>query len=463
METLWTLHVEDFAGIERADIDVSPLTLFVGDNNSGKSYLLSLIYGLISPGNGGVLSNLCEDSAEYQECAEWVKVAFGEIHGNGNVEKPFDDYAYTIFENLWNRILQDNQKAILQSIFSASLSAGKIGVSFQRGKSGSMSLSVNRGLFFINLPFSDESFSINISNATENILDSFHSFFLKTTIAYTLHSMITQGFDNSFDDDSIFFLPTSRTGFLLTYPALTKDAFPRAYGFNQKQNINLFLTRPFTDFLGNLTTVNKRNMRETYQPIIGFIESNIIRGKILVSNDLPLPEFYYLPEGMETSLPMYLSSDVVKEIAPLILMLQYKVVDALFIEEPEMSLHLKLQQMMARTLIKIVNAGTPVFVATHSDTILQHVNNMVKLNNLPEARKQTLMKRFGFDADDPISADKISMYQFDVRENGKTAVTSVQALKCGDYGFEVPTFYDPLETLLEQTRATEPDAEEYED
>lgn len=35
--------IEKFGKIERAEIQVSPLTLFVGDNNSGKSYLLSLL------------------------------------------------------------------------------------------------------------------------------------------------------------------------------------------------------------------------------------------------------------------------------------------------------------------------------------------------------------------------------------------------------------------------------------
>ena len=184
------------------------------------------------------------------------------------------------------------------------------------------------------------------------------------------------------------------------------------------------------------------------------MESNIISGKILVSNETPLPEFAYRADNMEASLPMFLTSDVVKEVAPLILTLQYLDTDVLFIEEPEMSLHPKLQQAMARTLIKIANVGTPVLAATHSDTILQHVNNMIKLNNLPQARRVKFMTRYGFDADDPIPADKVAMYQFDVQDNGRTTVTR---LSCGEYGFEVPTFYDPLETLLEQTRETEPD------
>lgn len=40
------LIIEKFGKIERAEIQVSPLTLLVGDNNSGKSYLLSLLWGI---------------------------------------------------------------------------------------------------------------------------------------------------------------------------------------------------------------------------------------------------------------------------------------------------------------------------------------------------------------------------------------------------------------------------------
>lgn len=44
----YRICVDGFGKIEHAEIESSPLTLFVGDNNSGKSYLLSLIWALHS-------------------------------------------------------------------------------------------------------------------------------------------------------------------------------------------------------------------------------------------------------------------------------------------------------------------------------------------------------------------------------------------------------------------------------
>ena len=42
----WKLIVEKFGKIERAEIELAPMTLLVGDNNSGKSYLLSLLWAI---------------------------------------------------------------------------------------------------------------------------------------------------------------------------------------------------------------------------------------------------------------------------------------------------------------------------------------------------------------------------------------------------------------------------------
>ena len=35
----WTVYIKEFGKIEEASIRPAPLTLFIGDNNSGKSYI----------------------------------------------------------------------------------------------------------------------------------------------------------------------------------------------------------------------------------------------------------------------------------------------------------------------------------------------------------------------------------------------------------------------------------------
>jgi len=49
MRSTWTLTVEGLGRIEQTEVEVRPLTLFVGENNSGKGYLASLMWGLLAP------------------------------------------------------------------------------------------------------------------------------------------------------------------------------------------------------------------------------------------------------------------------------------------------------------------------------------------------------------------------------------------------------------------------------
>lgn len=50
MDKKWTLYVENYDRIKNADLQITSLICFVGDNNSGKSYLMSLLWGILTLG-----------------------------------------------------------------------------------------------------------------------------------------------------------------------------------------------------------------------------------------------------------------------------------------------------------------------------------------------------------------------------------------------------------------------------
>jgi len=43
MQQKWILNIEEFAKIKGAKIEVSPFLVFIGENNSGKSYIMTLL------------------------------------------------------------------------------------------------------------------------------------------------------------------------------------------------------------------------------------------------------------------------------------------------------------------------------------------------------------------------------------------------------------------------------------
>jgi AAA15 family ATPase/GTPase len=183
-----------------------------------------------------------------------------------------------------------------------------------------------------------------------------------------------------------------------------------------------------------------------------YIESNMTGGTVSVQKDM-IPVIKYQPKGTDKEMPLYVASSIVAEISPLLLLFKLDInFKTLIIEEPEAHLHPELQQKMARLIINIVNRGVPVWVATHGDTMIQHVNNMIKLKENTKSRQ--LMNEYGYTKYDLLSENNVKMYQFVQNGKGKTRLEN---LKCEKYGFVVPTFNDSLSRLVSEVYAFQED------
>ena len=68
----WKLKVEDYGKISKAEITVSPFMAFVGDNNSGKSYLLMLLWGIYAIGKRKLFLPNQSKTKEWSECKKWL-------------------------------------------------------------------------------------------------------------------------------------------------------------------------------------------------------------------------------------------------------------------------------------------------------------------------------------------------------------------------------------------------------
>lgn len=72
MNQEWTLHVEQIGKITKADIRIAPLIFFTGDNNSGKSYMMTILWGLLFLGKN-FFPALPSDSRTYRRCENWLR------------------------------------------------------------------------------------------------------------------------------------------------------------------------------------------------------------------------------------------------------------------------------------------------------------------------------------------------------------------------------------------------------
>lgn len=117
------LILKKFAKIKKAEIELSRFLLFIGDNNSGKSYLMTLIYGLIKYydeieeilfGNEDFILN-CDIYKKIEQIIE------ENIKANKNNDNKI--FLTTIelerFNKLFNILLNENKKEIINYIFNS--------------------------------------------------------------------------------------------------------------------------------------------------------------------------------------------------------------------------------------------------------------------------------------------------------------------------------------------------------
>lgn len=116
------------------------------------------------------------------------------------------------------------------------------------------------------------------------------------------------------------------------------------------------------------------------------LERRLMRGGVRVERSkIDYPSFTYRPDGWQHDLPLMNASSMVSELAPVVLYLRHVVQpgDTLIIEEPESHLHPAMQVEFVRLLAAAVKAGIRIIITTHSEWVLEELANLVLMSELP--------------------------------------------------------------------------------
>jgi predicted ATPase len=213
-----------------------------------------------------------------------------------------------------------------------------------------------------------------------------------------------------------YYLPAARSGILQGHKALTASIV-RKIPFAGIEELEIpSFPGVVADFLSSVIALPERKGRlfklsqELEEELLkGEIEAKSLEGKY------SYPEIKYRFHELE--LPLHRASSSVSELAPLILYLKYYVEpgSVLIIEEPEAHLHPENQRLLAKYLVRLVRSGVHVLVTTHSDYLLEQLNNFILLSRLkPEKRKEQ-----GYREDDYLIPDEVAVYVFYYDEESK--------------------------------------------
>ncbi|MFH1116308.1 MAG: AAA family ATPase [Pseudomonadota bacterium] len=143
-----------------------------------------------------------------------------------------------------------------------------------------------------------------------------------------------------------------------------------------------------------------------------FLEDEILLGNISTERHGNQVELMYNPSE-DVSLELNVSSSMVKELAPLALYLKCLAEpgDLLVIDEPEMNLHPAAQVELTEFLGMLVNAGLHVLITTHSPYIVDHIPNLIRANDLDKEKVKDLF--YLKQVTSFLAKDDVSVYLFE--------------------------------------------------
>jgi predicted ATPase len=436
MDKRWVLHVENFAKIKSADVEIAPLMCFVGDNNTGKSYLMSLLWGILTLGKDVFPKNVSESRA-YKVCESWLSE-------NLNKDVTITKKVAQLYVNWFNELLSNNKKSLLKKLFNFDVEAEKIEIlNYKRNNDLLIKWDSQASRYSVTKKYIRFPTQENYTKEDISVMNAYICWnLLMSGIASPLYTPVVRGRRTG----EPIYLPASRTGFMLTYSQLLEKSIHTSFS-NSEVEGNSILTLPYVDFL-QLIIKFESSEKITHKEVVDFIENEMTKGSINVKKEF-VPVIKYKPLGGTKELPLFVASSVVSEVSPILLTLKSNIYfNAIIIEEPEAHLHPELQQKMAQVIIRLMNGGVPVWITTHSETILQHINNMIKLKRNKKSRE--LRDEYSYTTEDLVDANDVQMYQFSKIEKQKTVL---EKLEYNENGFVVPTFNKALQSIVEEVYA----------
>ena len=385
------IAVENFGPIEKAEIDLRPLTVFVGESNTGKTYLAALIYVLqhIFDGISQVPwspHRILRLIPPTQELSEETQEVLKKLRVTGQPFK-FSDSPEWVYERLHSD-LRDTEGFVNELKRYFNLESVSELIRFAESQNDPM---------IVSLVVSKENqtlWSFGIYNSESCIMtDGFigSDVVLRHDDRAALRETLDTGnwrrdparvFSWSVPAKS-YYLPAARSGIMEIHGVIASSLVDRAtrVGLERFSEIPAF-SGLIADFLKQIIGAEERQLpSDEMNGIVKVLEDEVLRGEIEVNRpNAGYSEFCYRPQKSERALGMGQSSSMVSELAPLVFFLRDVVRpgDTLIIEEPEAHLHPRAQTRIAMTLARLVRVGVRVIITTHSDWLLEQIGNLVR-------------------------------------------------------------------------------------
>ena len=424
------INVKNFGPIEKAEIDLRPLTVFVGESNTGKTYLAALIYALHQhfegipqlPWAGSTASYFSLDyrsrdryPQRQREALEQEMLEILEKLSTLGCPFKFSDLPQKMCDMLEYRLTdQENFPDELKRCFDFEDVSKLIRFTGSRSNEMKVSLSVrNRDQTCWNFEVRDAgSGDPTITGHINPDMILFHAkrkteFHETSDVERLFRTLGTEQWQKA---DS-YYLPAARSGIMQSHGVIATALIKRATRIGLDRFEVSTFSGMIADFMEQIvnyreSTTSPKSIRRVAEQL----EAELLEDRIEVKRPTSeaYPEFLYRPDQSEETLRMSHASAMVSELAPLVFLLRGIIGqgDLLIIEEPESHLHPGAQTKIAQTLARLVRAGVRVVITTHSNYLLQQIGNLIREGELRKQGKPTS------ESADYLKAEEVGAWQF---------------------------------------------------
>lgn len=433
------ISVKNLGVLEHSEIDLSKkLNILCGANNTGKTYMAYLVYGITS-------------------LYIWKSITIPEQEFIVNENNTIEIDLVKLFEKYKNEFL--NQISIAYKSKLAEVFA--INSDFFSDTVISFQIEENDNSIIKNILKNgkDPNDVAQIWNVQK---------FSNSPILFINPSHFKSKSDNKLDFKSIVSHITSRFEYASlhiwnTYIASSErtaiNIFSKEISINRNELVDELLKENNTEKIS--TILNNRANRypmplkeelkiaedlkklsegkSTFKYLAEEIESKILNGKIIVDN---YGEIQYSPNGTKNvNLPMHVSASMVKSLSSIVFYFRHlaQAGDLIIIDEPELNLHPDMQRAVARLLARFVNEGFKVLISTHSDYIIKELNLLIMLNNPDKPEAKELQKKYGYQDNELLKPEEIGVYLFKDRHS--------EVVPISQEGFEIETIDKEINEL----------------
>ena len=477
------LEVKNFGPITRAEIDLRPLTVFVGPSNTGKSYLAILIYALHllfadrrdrdfgAPALGGpsfagrVMQNfnfeeemnddlmlalqnwLADDGRGSTEDAsggdQRIPSSVGrflkrQIESTDGIE---DDLSWLLARcfglptEVRSFIRKGSSGGISIALRSMDTPSANEDTRFDfhavmRARSSNVSVEIGQEAPHVlrdsdltaDTPFFPIGLLRMVGRVPKDDLQFIYRDITAQLIAETASHLL-----GPLSHDA-YYLPAARTGIMQAHQIVVSSLIRQAPTAGLRRSPQLpTLSGVLSDFLNELIEAgSSRTRTDSTVPLLAdMLENSVMEGRIESQiEESGYPSFFHVGKENDLRLPLMKSSSMVSELAPVVLYLKHHVDigDTLIIEEPESHLHPVSQAELAIYLAKLVHAGIRVVVTTHSEWLVDQFTNLARLAEIDSSDRA----KFPY-GDMALSTSDLGVWRF--KRTRRSSGSTVQEIK----------------------------------